>query len=60
MNVGIGTVAAQFLSGNICFEFSLLCLCSVLHVVTGFKHSDRDYTRLLQNKIVGLRIHYSE
>jgi hypothetical protein len=29
MNVAIGSVAAQFLSGNICFEFSLLVLCSV-------------------------------
>ncbi len=27
MNVGIRAVAAQFLSGNICFEFSVLCLC---------------------------------
>jgi hypothetical protein len=29
MNVEIGNVAAQFLSGNICFEFSVLVLCSV-------------------------------
>ncbi len=28
MNAGIGTIAAQFLSKNICFEFSVLCLCS--------------------------------
>jgi hypothetical protein len=27
MNVEIGTVAAQFLSVNICFEFSALLLC---------------------------------
>jgi hypothetical protein len=30
MSVEIGTVAAQFLSGNICFEFSVLVLCSAL------------------------------
>ncbi len=30
MNVEIGTVAAQFLSGIICFEFSVLVLCSVV------------------------------
>jgi hypothetical protein len=29
MNVGIGTVAVQFIFWNICFEFSVLCLCSV-------------------------------
>jgi hypothetical protein len=29
-NVEIGTVAAQTFSGNICFKFSLLCLCSVV------------------------------
>jgi hypothetical protein len=30
MNVENGTVATQFLSGNICFEFvSVLVLCSV-------------------------------
>jgi hypothetical protein len=29
MNVEIGTetVSVQFLSGNICFEFSVLCIC---------------------------------
>jgi hypothetical protein len=27
--VGIGTIAAQFLFWNICFEFSVLCLCNV-------------------------------
>jgi hypothetical protein len=26
MNVDIGTVAAQLLFGNICFEYSVLCL----------------------------------
>jgi hypothetical protein len=26
MNVGVVTVAVQFLSGNNCFEFSVLCL----------------------------------
>ncbi len=26
MNVKIGTEAVQFLSGNICFKFSVLCL----------------------------------
>ncbi len=33
MNVEIGTVATHFffsISGNICFEFSVLCLCSVV------------------------------
>jgi hypothetical protein len=29
MNVEIETEAAQFVSGNICFEFFDLCLCSV-------------------------------
>ncbi len=28
MNVGIRTVAGSSFSGNICFEFSLLCICS--------------------------------
>ncbi len=29
MSVETGTEAAHFFSGNICFEFSVLCLCSV-------------------------------
>jgi hypothetical protein len=29
MNMEIGTVARNSFSGNICFEFSVLCLCSV-------------------------------
>ncbi len=35
MNVGIGTEAAQFHSGNICFEFSVYCLCSARKVRHG-------------------------
>ncbi len=30
MNVEIGTVAGQFFSGNICFKFSVLFLCTVI------------------------------
>jgi hypothetical protein len=30
MNVETGTVAAQFCSGNICIEFSVLVLCSAV------------------------------
>jgi hypothetical protein len=30
MNVEIGTETPIFLSGNICFEISVFCLCSVL------------------------------
>jgi hypothetical protein len=37
MNVEIETLAAQFLVGNICFQFSELVLCSVLSVV--YRHS---------------------
>ncbi len=29
MNVGIGNEARSFISGNICFKFSVQCLCSV-------------------------------
>jgi hypothetical protein len=29
MNVEIGNVATQLISGNICFEFSVQCLCIV-------------------------------
>jgi hypothetical protein len=29
MNVEIGTETGNFFSGNICLEFSVLCLCSV-------------------------------
>jgi hypothetical protein len=32
MNVGIGTVTVQFFSGNIFFEFSLMCLCCVVRM----------------------------
>ncbi len=28
MNVGIGTRLHSFISGNICFQFSVQCLCS--------------------------------
>jgi hypothetical protein len=40
MIVGNGTVpvAAQSFSGNICFEFSVLCLCSALHTVAQEKY----------------------
>jgi hypothetical protein len=30
MNLEIGTVAAQFFSGNICFQFLALVLCTVV------------------------------
>jgi hypothetical protein len=34
MNVKVGTVVAQFLSGNICFVFLALVLCSVEETTT--------------------------
>jgi hypothetical protein len=33
MNVEIGTETPIFLSGNICFEISVFCLCSVVSLV---------------------------
>jgi hypothetical protein len=37
MSVGSGTVAAQFLCWEyICFEFSVLCFCSVANQYTKF------------------------
>jgi hypothetical protein len=34
MNIGIKNEAAQVISGNICFEFSVQCFCNALPFFT--------------------------
>jgi hypothetical protein len=50
MNVDIGTETAQFLAGNVCFEFSVLCLCCADHPSLNFSY-EINYRRSLKGAL---------
>jgi hypothetical protein len=52
MNLGIGTGAAHFFSGIICFEFSVLCLCSVLYSVQCITYKLRKITGTKKKELI--------